>query len=610
MSKAWTDKKEYQLLSGELATSVGREFERVALPLIRIIWADTIAPPPLGTYDRIGVDHMVWADEGQATLVVQYKGFAVPEEELGNSQINDCIASIKTFRDSERRAATYLLVHNRTGRNSELRYRVESALRELVESKQVDRAELWDRQKFLREAFNKILYRVRSLIALNATSAKEYADTPQDYALLKEVPFQVSDLLISPNQLKNVSEPVQHLANPCNELMSFNNRNLILMIGGAGFGKTTAALRTFESNNQVFYVPGASISAPATSTKAFLRECVNVDSIFSDFEEADVPTVSRILNPVIEQVLKEKDNAVVLVIDGLDESVYFSYRGGLQWLFNHLRDVLVPVVLLARAEFWYARLADFGASIGEISKSESEGRRVKLIELSPWSKQEIGTLARRYRERLDDPASKEHIDTFIRMVSDDSYHQVYGDIPSRPLFLRFILDTVAENGVQRTGKAQLYYDWAQMKISRDVTNPMRWGPIGRAPIVGITDSLQTTIRLAFKAMMLAALRMTMVNGNSLELLPTCKLDDVLLSDPLLKGITDPTGLFLNSLLVPVSPALLHREPEIRFAHRAYQEFFLALYISEFPTAFEEVILPDSIREHLADLAKEKIRVSH
>ena len=106
MSKAWTDKKEYQLLSGELATSVGREFERVALPLIRIIWADTIAPPPLGTYDRIGVDHMVWADEGQATLVVQYKGFAVPEEELGNSQINDCIASIKTFRDSERRAAT------------------------------------------------------------------------------------------------------------------------------------------------------------------------------------------------------------------------------------------------------------------------------------------------------------------------------------------------------------------------------------------------------------------------------------------------------------------------------------------------------------------------
>jgi hypothetical protein len=147
MSKAWTDKKEYKLLSGELATSEGRDFERLALPLIRIIWSNAIAPAAMGPYDRIGADHLVWADREPLTLVVQCKGFEVPEEEIGKSQIRQCLKSIQSFKKSGQKAKTYLLIHNRTGKNEELRKVVGLELKTLVESGQVNRAELWDRQR-------------------------------------------------------------------------------------------------------------------------------------------------------------------------------------------------------------------------------------------------------------------------------------------------------------------------------------------------------------------------------------------------------------------------------------------------------------------------------
>lgn len=609
MSKAWTDKKEYQLLSGELATSEGRDFERLALPLIRIIWADAIAPTAMGSYDRIGADHLVWADSEPFALVVQYKGFKVPDEEIGKSQIKQCLKSIRSFQKSGRKAKTYLLIHNRTGKNEELRKVIGSELETLVDSGQVERAELWDRQRFLREAFNRMLESARSMIALNASSAHAYADEVLEYQVLKDVPLEISHLLVSPLRLSKASTPVHLVTDPSIELLKFEQSNLVLMIGEAGFGKTTAALRTFGFEQEIFYVPGASFSSDDPSTKAFLQQCINLDDLLVGFQSSDIPTVKRLLKPVIEQILKERSNPMVLIIDGLDESVYFSYRGGLQWLFNHLRGVLVPVVLLARAEFWHARLEDFTTSIGLVTqKPEERRRRVKLIELLPWTNQQIGMLAKRYRDALTEPAQRARLDQLIITIENGSYAEFYGDIPSRPLFLRFILDTVAERDVHHTGRAQLYYEWVRMKIARDVVNPMKWGSRGRAPIVSNTESVDATIRLSFQAMMLAAFHMSEFRENVLELLPSCAIDDVLLSNEPLKSVTDPTGLFLNSLLTPVFPSLPYKPLRIRFAHRAYQEFFLALYLKEHPGLIEGIEVPDSIRAHLRDLDSEGIRI--
>jgi hypothetical protein len=92
--------------------------------------------------------------------------------------------------------------------------------------------------------------------------------------------------------------------------------------------------------------------------------------------------------------------------------------------------------------------------------------------------------------------------------------------------------------------------------------------------------------------------------KSLELLSSCDIEDVWLSDERLKAVLDPTGLFLHSLLIPkrATPEKL----EIGFAHRTYQEFFLALYIRDNPQQFGKMNLPKAVEEHLASIKDEGI----
>jgi hypothetical protein len=107
-------------------------------------------------------------------------------------------------------------------------------------------------------------------------------------------------------------------------------------------------------------------------------------------------------------------------------------------------------------------------------------------------------------------------------------------------------------------------------------------------------------------MMKAAYKMTQLVGNSLELLSDCTIDEVISTDEQLKNITDPTGLFLNSLLVPLQNTSLHSRLRIRFAHRAYQEFFLSLFIRDNSSDFHGAELPEAIKRLLIDLETEGI----
>ena len=101
--------------------------------------------------------------------------------------------------------------------------------------------------------------------------------------------------------------------------------------------------------------------------------------------------------------------------------------------------------------------------------------------------------------------------------------------------------------------------------------------------------------------------MTQLVGNSLELLSDCTIDEVISTDEQLKNITDPTGLFLNSLLVPLQSTSLHSRLRIQFAHRVYQEFFLSLFIRDNSSDFHGAELPEAVTRLLIDLETEGIR---
>lgn len=608
ISKAWTDNPQYSKFSDELVKSQDRGFEKLVLPLIKVIWPNIgNIPPGMGWIDKSGIDILEWSDNEPFPLAVQCKGFAVPEKQIGKKQIQQCLDSISSFKKSGLKVEIFLLIHNRTGQNGDLRQEVEKALKDIENSGQAIKAELWDRQRLLREVFNACAKLILDAIEDKRSSRQNEYNDYQICEPLEIVPFAESELTTNQNQLVNASNAIDRLGDPVIQLLDPNASKLHLIIGSAGYGKTTAVLRAFKDNNHlIFYVPAATIPSSVCTTAGLIRHIIKIEDLFEDLPNEDQEVFERLFLGVVGFIFKNSGLPIILLIDGLDESIYFSRRGGLQSLFNQIRDFDFPVILTTRKEFWSQRQQDFSEFCG-ISRSSSIKRtkRVQLIELLEWGSTQIGDLARKYQATLSVKSQRDNLQEFIEIADLDLYENYYGDIPKSPLFLRLILETVAQIGVRSTGRARLYYDWAEYKIRRDVTRPMSWGDFGRQPIISETESPEQTLQLSFRAMMLASQQMTSIRGKEIELLSECAIDNVLKSDVSLMNVSDPTGLLLNSLLVPIK-SRPHDLLRICFAHRAFQEFFFALSVHLNREKYTNFILPQSIKEQLLDIETEGI----
>lgn len=387
---------------------------------------------------------------------------------------------------------------------------------------------------------------------------------------------------------------------------SWDSNNLCIVLGEAGFGKTTTAVRTIGATaRQVLYIPAAVIPPHIAGTKVLLAQLVEVEALLDGVSDQDLETGSRIARAAIEYLLKDEQTPTALVIDGLDESVSVSRRGGVQTLLNALKAVRVPEILLMRTEFWRTKLVDFSTSFGAVAKDPAMvwTRELSVIELLPWSDGEIASFARARHTRSTDDEARKRLEEFLALVGSGGFEELYGDIPRRPLFLDFLLDWIAQRGIQRVGRARLFRDVIQMKIARDVAAPIVGGaaPPGRVPLVSEAESTQDVIELSWRAMQNAAVLMCAEAPDGIDLLPSCTFAQVVESHEALRAIRDPAALVLHSLLVPVRSPAPGRPLELRYAHRAFQEFFLADAFLRGPTRWTEEQLPDAVQAWVSDL---------
>lgn len=607
----WTSETAYQRLNAELATSSDRGFERLVLPLLHIIWPATVAAPPLRSLDRAGIDHLAWADVSPFPLVVQCKGFQVSEEELGRSQIEQCRKSVLDFRASGHQAETYLLVHNRFGKEKAFRERIEDELAVLESSGQVRHAELWNRPKLLLEAFNHLSRHMQRYLQARAEDlqrAEAHAATAglppewQTQALdpLEQIPLRLIRMHVDQYQLRNMTPAVEKVADPVEEILGSDHGNLTLLLGEFGLGKTTTALRALgTTRRRILYVPAATISARTENTADLLKQCIQAEDFLGDFPVEDWPLLERMARPVIQRLLTDPSLPMAFVLDGLDESAFLSRTNGLQHLFNCLRSVKVPIVLTARTEFWNARRLDFETSFGLVSlsgKGTNKHLRINQVELLPWTPEEIGALIRRYQGSLSHSQAHDHLEQLVALVESGRYNVLYGDIPCRPLFLRWLIELSAVQGIGHTRRVRLFHDWAVMKIQRDIQNPHIAGGEGRMTLLPEDMGLEVVVELVFAAMEAAAVQMTRPQGVVLELLPSCPMMPILSADRRLERILDPTGLFLNSLLMPEARRAPGTPLKVRFAHRVYQELFLARALVKQPLLFGDAVPPEDVGE--------------
>ncbi|HEV7377900.1 MAG TPA: hypothetical protein VGN95_24675 [Pyrinomonadaceae bacterium] len=302
-----------------------------------------------------------------------------------------------------------------------------------------------------------------------------------------------------------------------------------------------------------------------------------------------------ITREVIAATLKNGSVPLTIIFDGLDESVFFNKKGGIQYFMNLIKEELsVPVVLVARSEYWYRRETDFSTSVGmKGTKTPRKVCDILLIELLEWNDDKMLELLERVRQQTLTQEQSQRLDELKELISSGEYSKFYGDIPRRPLFLRFIIDTVLEENPHQVSRGELFYEWICLKILRDIGNPKQYG--GSRMAIATEEEEATTIELAFLAMTKAAALMILIHDDTLELLPSCRLDDLLSSDQRLKAITDPTGLVLNSLLMPLKGAL-GEATRLGFAQRSFQEYFLARAIKEGLMDVEGVVIPTSVME--------------
>jgi len=119
VGKAWNAKAEFVHLSGELAETTGIAFQRLVLPLVRILWPKAVMTQPRARLDRLGIDIIAPA-EPPYEVVIQCKGLEVSQDAIGPAHIRQFHDSLAAFARGSINADVYLFVHNREHRDPDL----------------------------------------------------------------------------------------------------------------------------------------------------------------------------------------------------------------------------------------------------------------------------------------------------------------------------------------------------------------------------------------------------------------------------------------------------------------------------------------------------------
>jgi len=589
---SWTGNHQNRKLSGELASLDSRDFQRRILRLLKIVWPYIIECRDLRSWDNAGIDFVVDPENEPISVGVQAKGFIVGESEVGRSQAHQTVKSLSKVAKSGRTFKQFIVIHNRTNKNNDFR---EPVLAELARLRAMDVTEvthLWDRTAFLSHIFSHVFAELKS--ALLHSVPHETRDVPS--ITIKNVPMRVSELRVDQHRIREVAARQELRGDPASYLADLSDTRYSLLLGEFGFGKTTSLKRLLDlSGDGVVYADGAKLAPNTSGTKHLLFQCIDVDKILGKCDEDCRDDRDKIVQGVIGRIFLDRDSNLQLVIDGLDESAPLSRTGGLQWLFNALRDVLVPVTLSMRTEFWEQRQLDFATSFGLVaSNSQKRVSRVRLVELTLWDECHMIILTEREIEGCQSTEGQLHLRFFLDLLKKRAYDTFYGDIPRRPLFLRMLLDTIMENGVEETNLGQLFEQWIVGKIRRDLNAPLLAGGGGRLQLSRDIEGEDDLVERAWRIMLQAASLMSMIVDGRLELNNSSPIDEII------AGVVKPgesfsrIGLCLNTILLPLRRESVTNPLRIRFAHRAFHEYLLARSIVLDPSRTDNVELSDEV----------------
>lgn len=581
--------KTWKRLSGELQAATDRDFERAVLPLARAIWPNLVQPRGMKVFDRAGADLVEFGEDDELVAVVQCKGlFKV--EGLADDQFPQFEQSIDSFRKSGLKAGTFAIVHNQDGRNTAITARIENALAPLVTSGQVDKAILWDRKAFLRVVEDRLRDMVHARVYEQTGLMLEQMDQQFGYGrtYVAEVPVARKALSLRRGQPPLIREwgQCESTTNIATALAASDAR-WTLLTGLFGTGKTSAALhaaRLFP--NRILYVHAASLE-PAYGeggTNSVMARVLTAMSVFEDFPEDDRGLFHRLAGPMLRQILQANEADSVLIIDALDENRSLSTPGAITRFASALAELRCPIIMTTREEHFRATFGNFDHLFDGLSTKGGNLGEVGLLELEPWSDVQILSLVDAAASEAPDSLGLRALQRALVAGEDADWRD---DLLRHPFFLRMIIDLAAEDHAPSRTQVEIIGDWVWSKLARDLR-------AGRALPVPVKDRNQFIEQMEL-CMTAVAGEMVEPNGDVCGLTDTIGSDRVIEIYETLLGISgvDLGSAIAVSLIVPVSTRQ-RGTVQLRFSHRAFQEYFLARHLVNTGSSLEG--FPDQIIE--------------
>jgi hypothetical protein len=614
------------LLSQQLATTSGQAFALQALPLLRLLaYLDqnvVVEETPLELSPEIGwfASSAVVSDAINLPLETAGKhsrfafqaivclGFYEGERERTNSVCQNLPSLILEHVP----ARPLLILHNQEERDPDFRTLIRKIPQLLQPAGQRVDIEVWNRKTLLDQAFSAVgEYLEMSLMDLVEHPYDALDEEPQASSI-EHVPVEILTLDVDAYSLRDEQRVDLGHRNPAEELLKKRPSGYSILLGEFGSGKTTTAVRALESQpGKIIFVPASSLSNDIVSTKDMLYHSVQGDKIVDGLPLEDKDILKSLVRSATEKILDAPGCSFTLLYDALDESPLLRRDSGLQQFFQMLSRVKSPVIMTARTEFWEQRRPDFQRHFGLMAqpgKNTHKRRHHHMVRLLPWDDHEIIALTEQFLVLSISERERGHLSELLLLLRSGDYTKIYGDIPRRPLFLRCLIESVRREGVRAKHPSELLDEWAWIKIRRDWENPRRLAE-GRIPIAPGIEDVDENMHLSFRAMEAAAFAMLqpLAQGTSspaqprMDLFPSCRFESLAHIDPLLSIMTSQ-GLTLNSLLLPTGQRRGTTGLNLKFAHRAFQELFLARFLLRRPNAVAKELLPSDILRWMGEVA--------
>lgn len=566
--------KSISRLSFELATKSGHDFEGLVSLLLGELMDGTAQSKRLGRLDRMGVDAITVADD-DATLkiAIQCKGFELTT--YGTDQHRQCRNEIAKYSAKGPTATQYWLIVNRPIKDRAMRKELEADLALLVKAGKAETALLLDSAPLKNLLQSLATTRLAQWAEDKRELLFEYYRSRMEFVqYIADVPFNGDQQRPAEYILDQVEKFFKGLRE--HQTSEFRHPPKFLITSEFGFGKTSTlqacATKWFESGGHLVYVPAALLDHEAFRNSAGLSDALLTFLLPDDVE------ISRLALDLFRTVLRSElgtsKNWIVLV-DGLDENAAVYKANGLSAFWNSMSVLGVPAILSVRDELIETRRQEFFpdpklrfAPVFEQLKLDDWPLTLIVRFVHLFSAARGGHEAPNYR-------------TFRQIIESGKYAEVYGDIPKRPLFLGMLADDAWAGNEPERQLHRLYGQYFRKEFLLDRTSVAAAGASNRpSAIVDALGGEEATERL-IHVMQDAADDMlevsTMPDGHR------SALHRDMISERRLRQIAETNGVpFVNiediamhSLLQPAGRDQVTRERLMRFAHRSFQDWFLA-----------------------------------